>query len=239
MTPSDSTTLREPPAPSDAATVSVGGSRREQAKDERRARIVTATCDLLREVGIDGLSGKLIAARADVSLSTVYNLFGSKQAVLARVFDLDLLNYERRVAALPSSDGLERMFDAVDVAGDLYAADPAFYRATLWRRPASEFASNAALRGPRIRFWRGLVQAAIDEGRLRPDTDAAALGALMIRIMSAVLADWIAGELSIDQLRAETKFGFAAAVSAFADEACRPAIERRIREHSGGRGDGG
>ena len=57
-------------------------SRREEAKAERRHRIVTAARDLIRETGDTGLSMRAIAARANVSLSTPYNLFGSKGAIL-------------------------------------------------------------------------------------------------------------------------------------------------------------
>lgn len=200
-----------------AAAVAPEGSRRERAKSERRGRIVEAACDLLREVGIAGLSMKLVSSRAGVSLSTVYNLFESKQDVLARVFDQDLARFEALVAAAPSHDALDRMFDALDIAADLYGADPGFYRATMWRQPAGgELALETTLRGPRIRFWRTMVEAAVVEGLLRRDADPAVVGALLIQITGGVLSDWIAGEISVEQLRAETKFGFAVTLSAFA-----------------------
>lgn len=193
-------------------------TRREQAKSERRARIVEATCDILREVGIEDLSMKMVAVRAEVSLQTVYNLFGSKQAILARVFDQDLAQFEALVAAAPSADALDRVFDALDIAADLYQADPGFYRATMWRRPAgaSELALETTLREPRIGFWRTMVERAVGEGLLTPHLDAAVIAALLIQITGGVLADWIAGEISTDLLRREMKFGFAAALCAFA-----------------------
>jgi len=206
------------------------GSRRERAKGERRARIVRATHDLLREVGVEELSMRAVAERADVSLSTVYNLFESKQAVLAQVFDLDLADFERMVAAAPSPDVLARMFDALDIAADLYQADPAFYRATMWRRPggSGELGLRATLRAPRIRFWRDMVAAATQQGWLRRGSDPAVVGALLIQIFSGVLADWIAGEIPIDTLRRELKLGFAVTLLAFA---ARPAA-RRLRAMS-------
>jgi AcrR family transcriptional regulator len=194
------------------------GSRREQAKHERRGRIVKAAHDLLRETGVEELSMRAVADRADVSLSTVYNLFESKQAVLARVFDRDLADFEQLVAAAPSPDVLARMFDALDIAADLYQADPAFYRATMWRRPgeSSELGLRATLRAPRIRFWRGMVAAAAQEGWLRRGSDPEVVGALLIQIFGGVLADWIAGEISIETLRRELKLGFAVTLLAFA-----------------------
>ena len=196
-------------------------SRREAAKTGRRGRIVNAACALLRELGAEELSVKTIAARAGVSVSTVYNLFESKEAVLASVFDLDLAQFEQRVAAAGSDDALTRIFDAIDIAADLYRADPGFYRAIMWRLPggAGDPALNVALRAPRNRFWRGMVEAAIAGGQLKPGTDPAVLAALLIQIFGGVLSSWISNEITADQLQAEARFGFAVALSVFASEA--------------------
>jgi AcrR family transcriptional regulator len=226
------------------STPAPDGSRRERAKRERRVRIVTATYDLLREVGVEDLSMKAVAARAEVSLSTVYNLFPSKQAILARVFDQDLARFEALVEAAPAQDVLARIFDALDIAADLYEADPAFYRATMWRRPAGGGALElqTTLREPRIRFWRNMVAAAVREGSLRRRTDPAVVAALMIQISGGVLSDWIAGDISIQGLRREIKLGFAAALLPFATGGAAPRlraiVSRLHRELSAARGRG-
>lgn len=208
------------------------GSQRERAKGERRARIVAAAYDLLREVGLEDFSMKAVASRAGVSLSTVYNLFESKQAVLSRVFDQDLARFEALVAADLAHDVLERIFDALDIAADLYDADPAFYRATMGRRPAGggDLELQASLREPRIRFWRNMVAAAVRDGWLRRGSDPAVIGTLMIQITGGVLGDWIAGEISIESLRREMKLGFAAALAPFATRAAAPRLRAMISQ---------
>ena len=198
-----------------AAVTAPPPGRREQAKSERRGRVVAAACEILREVGVEALSGRAVAARAGVSLSTIYNLFGSKDAVLAQVFDEDLERFEALVAAAHSADALERIFDALDIAADLYQADPGFYRATMLRRPGGG-ELQTALRAPRIRFWRERVAAAVAEGWLRRETDPVVLSALLIQITGGVLGDWIGGDISVEQLRREIKLGFAVALAAFA-----------------------
>jgi AcrR family transcriptional regulator len=205
--------------------------RREQAKSERRARIVEAACELLREVGLEEMGMKALAARAGLSQSTVYNLFGSKQAVLAAVFDLDLNRFEALVAAAASPDPLERLFDTVDLAVEVYRADEPFYRAVMWRRPneAGEMGLGETLREPRSRYWRALVEDAIAHGRLTADADPAVLAAMIIQIFGGVLADWIGGDITLDQMRDETKLGFAAALSAFATEPSATALRERAR----------
>ncbi len=204
--------------------------RRELGKDERRRRVVDAACDLLREVGIEALSMKMLATRAGVSLSTVYNLFGSKHAVLARVFDLDLLKYEQLVADADSQDALERLFDAVDIAADLYRADPGFYQATLRRwlaGPSGPFL-NLALREPHGRFWRRMVADARAEGLLKPDARPVVLATLAVQIFNGVLADWNDGEITVDQLRDEIKFGFAVVFHPFSTGAAGERLRGKI-----------
>jgi AcrR family transcriptional regulator len=207
-------------------------SRRERGKDERRGRIVDAACDLLREIGIEELSMKLVSARAGVSLSTVYNLFTSKQAVLAAVFDRDLLRYQALVVAAPSADPLARIFDSIEIAAALYDADPGFYRATMWRWAggAGDPFLNVALRQPRTRFWRRMIADAVAAGHLKPGADPAVLGALVVQIFAGVLADWISGEIGVDQLRLEATLGFAGALAPFATPHDAKHLRKRIAD---------
>lgn len=208
-------------------------TRREQAKAERRARIVAAAYDLLREVGREALSMKMVAARADVAVSTLYKLFESKQAILSMVFDQDLERFKDRLAAVAAVNAVERILDAIDLATEVYRADPRLHRALLWRPPGPEAEADegldAALREPRIQFWRGLVRTAIAEGHLRPSTDASALATLLIHIFSGAIEDWMANAISLDQLRVETQYGFAVALSVFASSAIAPSLRARVK----------
>jgi AcrR family transcriptional regulator len=194
-----------------------GISRREQAKGERRARVVAAAWQILREEGVDGLSMKAVAGRAGVSLATLYNLFGSKGAVLAGVYEQDLRNYEALVAARPG-DALDRIFDAVDVAARLYGADPDFYRAIMWRRDQEmpQAMVDIRLNDPRARFWPDLVARAVEAGALRAGTDPTVLGVLMMQSLGGVISDWLGDRISLERLPLEAKLAFAIMLSAFA-----------------------
>lgn len=203
-----------------------GPGQRERAKSQRRRRIVDAAHALLRSERIDSLSGRAIAMKAGVSLSTLYNLFGSKDAVLIAVYAQDLADYEAQVRACPSADALQRLFDALDVAMQLYAADPDFYRATMWRRSPGE-PLDAAMRQPRNRFWEDLVRNAQSEGTLRADADVAALGRVLVYLFGGALGDWVAGDLSLERFAQDMRFGFATALLPFA----APESTARLRRH--------
>lgn len=205
-------------------------SRREEAKSARRDRILAAAHDLLREVDAETVTMKAIAARAGLSAATVYNLFGSKTVILSQVFDRDLSGFEALVDAAEASDSLGRIFASIAVAARLYRDDPNFYRLTMVARGGvgQGFRFDSAVREPRMRFWRRLVEAALRDGALRPDTDSAVVSVLLVQIASGALMDWASDAISVDQLESEMSFGFAAVLTSFATKAAETRLRRRM-----------
>jgi AcrR family transcriptional regulator len=192
-------------------------SRREAAKNERRARIVAAARDILREAGVEGLSVKAVAARAGLSLSTLYNLFASKDAILAGIHHENVLEHAAQVEAAHSPDSLQRVFDAIDIAARRYRADPEFYRAILHRDVGSAYdpARDALLEEPRM-FWRGVLTAPVQDGWLRPAADTEVLAALLNQLLSGATWDWIMGRISEARFADEAKLSCACLLAPFA-----------------------
>lgn len=213
--------------------------RREEAKDERRARIVAAARDLMREIGVEAIAMKQVAARADVSLSTVYNLFESKEDLFARVFNEAFGQYREAVIERASHDPLQRFFDAVDIAAEFYGADVPFYRSSAWLIHADS-SYKLSLQKPRFGFFRDLVVQAVDGGLLRPDTDVYVLGLMVVPMFSAPYQAWAGGWVSIDEFRARAKLGICIVLQGFAapEHAVRlwehiPELEAQVRLHRG------
>jgi AcrR family transcriptional regulator len=204
-------------------------SRREQAKGGRRARIVEATYSLLREVGVDDLSVKMIADQAGVSPATVYNLFGTKAAVLEQVYLRDKAEFESRIAETPSSDSLDRIFDCVGISASLYNSDPRFYRSVMGMPNAANHTEGADLVFHlRAKFWRNMVRAAVQEGHLAAETDPARLGAVMTHLASGALGFWVANLIPIEQYEQEVSYGFAALLQCFATPAARTRLQTKL-----------
>ena len=142
-------------------------SRREDAKAERRRRIIAAARDLIKETGDTGLSMRAIAARAGVSLTTPYNLFGSKRAIVIALLE-DVREFHERFSQLHRVGATDRIFQAVSISLAYLADDPEFYR-TLWTE-ALRFDSKE-LRGElqtpqRYGFWWALLNEAKSDGAL-------------------------------------------------------------------------
>lgn len=83
-----------------------GTSKRQRGVEERRRRLVKAASELIEERDDGSFSMPELAKRAGLSLATPYNLFGSKAAVLAQVFDRLVRGFHRDsdwMAGLPAS----------------------------------------------------------------------------------------------------------------------------------------
>ncbi|HUZ11683.1 MAG TPA: TetR/AcrR family transcriptional regulator [Caulobacteraceae bacterium] len=210
-------------------------SRREDAKAERRHRIVTAARDLIRETGDTGLSMRAIASRAGVSLSTPYNLFGSKRAIVLAVLE-DIQDFHARFARRRPAGALERIFEALELSIGYYVQDPDFYR-TLWTGvfdTSGKHDVRAALAQPeRAAFWLALVEAAAAEGALAPGIDARLLQRDLDLTFAAVMLHWVLGALDTAELAATAGYGYALALSGAAAQGWRERLGRRIAEYQG------
>jgi AcrR family transcriptional regulator len=202
-------------APSSAIeNVSAPVGRREQAKTDRRSRIVIAAHTLISESGIDAMSMKRVAERAEVSLSTVYNLFDSKEEVLALVFNGAFEKYRKVIFTRDLDDPLQTFFDAVDIAADFYTSDIFFYKSLAWL-VGRDSSLKLEIRQPRHQFYCDLVENAIDRGLLKPTADSRIIGMTIVPLYTFAYQMWAAEAVSIDEFCVRAKFGMLVVLKAF------------------------
>ncbi|MDB5472052.1 MAG: transcriptional regulator, TetR family [Caulobacter sp.] len=204
-------------------------SQREDAKAERRRRIVAAARALIRETGDAGLSMRAIAARAGVSLTTPYNLFGSKRAIVVAVLE-DVRQFQDRFAELQQLDVIDRIFQAVSISMTYYAQDEAFYR-PLWTEALDT--NGKELRTTlsserRYAFWRGLVDEAAAAGAVLPGLDADLLVRSLERVFGSAMLSWVLGAIPTSNLEATAGLGYALALRGATVPERHPAIEARL-----------
>ncbi len=207
-------------------------SRREEAKDERRRRIVTAARDLIRETGDAGVSMRAIADRADVSISTPYNLFGSKRAVVLAVLE-DISGFSERFARLRPTSALERIFQVLSMSIRYYVDDPDFYRA-LWTGvfDMSHKEVRADLAMPeRDAFWLFLIDTAARDGALSPQIDTSMLLRSLDLAFAAAMLSWVVGALDTAELEAVVGYGYALALRGAASPEWQPFLAEKISSY--------
>lgn len=157
------------------------GRRREQRALHTRTRIAEAALRLFLERGYLATTVEAIASQAGVAPATVYQAFGTKQAVLARVLDttiagddasVPLLDREWVAEALRHRSAQRRLAGVVRGSAQIAARTA----------PLKEVLRDAAATDPRAReliredqerrhqTQRALVEMAVDNDELRPDT---------------------------------------------------------------------
>ncbi|HEX7760382.1 MAG TPA: TetR/AcrR family transcriptional regulator [Caulobacteraceae bacterium] len=207
-------------------------NRREEGKADRRRRITGAARDLIRETGDTGLSMRAIAARAQVSLSTPYNLFGSKRAIVLAVLE-DIREFHERFSRLHPVSAIDRLFQAVSISTSYYAEDQAFYR-TLWTAlldTGGKDDRTALLTPQREAFWRSLVSEAVREGALIPEIDVDLMTRNLDLTFGAVMLSWVFGGVRAEELEPTIAYGYALALGGAATEAWRPRLAKKIAEY--------
>lgn len=211
--------------------------QRELGKAARRSRIVRAARDLIRETGSTDLSMRMIARRAGVSLTTPYNLFGSKRAVVLAVFE-DERDFAARFAKLRAANGLERIFDAHALAMGYLINDPGFYR-TLWRALLdSQGGDTTGLATPeRLKrnkdAWRALIEQAQAEDLLERGVPPDLLEQALSCFANGAMLSWAMGALATRDLLPSTSLGYALTLRG----AATPAGAKVLRSHIEGHQD--
>ena len=205
-------------------------SRREAGKAARRRRIILAARDLIRETGNAGLSMRALAARAGVSLATPYNLFGSKRAIVLAVLD-DVREFQDRFANIKSSDPLERLFSALDMAVEFYVTDPPFYR-TLWAAvfDVSDDVRSQIFNSTRNAFWRDLVVRVAEAGVIRADVNVDLLFRVLDRSFESAMLEWVMGELEAEVLAPTVRYGYALILKGAASDGWNGPLSARVAE---------
>jgi AcrR family transcriptional regulator len=183
--------------------------RREAGKAERRQRIIRAARELICETGNAGLSMRVLAARAGVSLATPYNLFGSKRAIVLALLQ-DVREFHERFSHRHATDPLERIFMAISLEIELHLEEPTLYK-TMW---AAVFDTSDDLRATlwnekRHGFWRGLLAAAAEAGAIAREIDPDWLQRQLDHVYRCIMLDWVVGILPAAAVTPAAQHGYA------------------------------
>jgi hypothetical protein len=122
------------------------------------------------------------------------------------------------------------MFQSIRIVADLYRSDPSFYRGMSIRNPRAERDLVISVQGPRLEFWRTLLERSIAERDLAAGTRTDLLSMAMLQLGGGAFGAWCADLISIDQMELQSAYGLARLLLSVARPAARAKLAARIVE---------
>ncbi len=212
-------------------------TRREANVAARRQRILDSARALLAEDGPEGLSMRKLARQAGLSVTTLYNLIGSRETILqALIHD----STERLGGAAPKTrktrDPLRRAPRALDSMLSYMIENGAVLRPLI----VAEFSTGRFLQklgqqdqGKNFLHFKRTVRDAIGEaiacGKLREAVGLDFLEEQLYASLELALDRWAFGFFDDETFRLRSLGGFYLGLLAFAEPELRPRLERELR----------
>jgi AcrR family transcriptional regulator len=205
-------------------------SLRERQAAERKGRILDAAARLVRQRHGTDFPMVALAATAEVSPATPYNLFGSKAGVLYALLNRSLDELTSEVLTFSSDDPIDQVLEAGAVAAELFARDPGFFR------PLFQFLLGVrdAVDRPRfmdrsLEYWKHALRTADERGLLPEEIDRDELARELLIHFAGVLELWVHEEVDGAGFRAQIAYGTALLLGNVADRRGRTRIRQTLR----------
>jgi AcrR family transcriptional regulator len=208
-------------------------SLREFNMAKRRSRILHEARRLITGGGFETLNLRALATASEVTVPTIYNLVGNKEAIVAALFLDAVAEIEKRVGLHRNDDPLEMAVAAVTESTAVFEEDEDYYRAAFI---AVEYLDQSAPHhntvaqiyqwGERL-FIDGLNACAkigLVRGRIPPSI----LGQQILRSYRTSCRAWAFGQLSIHEFRAAALTDVYICLAADAVETFHATLIRKI-----------
>jgi AcrR family transcriptional regulator len=187
---------------------------RERHKRERRERILEAIRELLRARPNETPTVERIAALADLSPATVFNLVGPREQQWAALCDALLGELDACLSFAAEEDPREQARRIVGETAELFIADAAVFRHLV----NSSERSGPLLQESPIPRLRAALRRGQAAGMLRPDLHVEALVGHIATAAGGALRHWAAGEISDAAFRRRVRFAVDVVFAASASE---------------------
>jgi AcrR family transcriptional regulator len=199
---------------------------------ERRGRILAAARSIVAARGYEALTMRELAQKSRVTVPTLYNLIGGKEAVLAAAVEEQtarfLAGIERREGASPAA----RVLAVIESCTRELLGLPAYYRTLLHLLYTAEAAGpvrarvDRALGGELARALRAIREA----GELAAWADERALLRSLRSQLGACALSWASGALSDAALPAEAAYQASLTLLGVTTGRSRAELERAARD---------
>ncbi len=195
-------------------------------RSEEKADLLLATArEIIRETGDFDLPMRKLAARAQVSLRTPYELFRSKSGIIGAILKVDQKVFRDRAAELQSEDELENLFDRVRLGISFYRENPNFYRALFRATQGYSGGDETEPARENVHGFTVLTMRAIAAGLIRSETDPRLFAEILTDIFAANVRTWAASDFDMRLASLKICYGFALALAGVAP----PPTDARMR----------
>lgn len=152
-------------------------------QEERRHRILAATRQLVADHGYEGMVMSQVADRAEVSPTTLYNLYNTKDELLLEALrELLVISYQRVGEMSDVGPGWKYLLNLMEYGATLRAAEPAYAEAitdALLRAVQGDALTELLLHSVRQDFLHSLTKMA-ERGELREEVDVEQMSTMLL-----------------------------------------------------------
>lgn len=204
----------------------------EEHKAERRSRIIAAARELVVKHGYDGLTMRDLADKARVSVPTLYNLFGSKDAILVAGLERTAAVIASRIRMHEHESFFVRGMAAFEAGMDLIEEQPEFFRAVMRMFLTSPETSPMRQRveDGYVAIMAGNLHAAKQAGQLLDWVDPEIVARHMHAQYMVCFLGWGLGEIDGPSFRAAALSGICLLLMGVTTGAFHAEVEARLKK---------
>jgi len=204
----------------------------DEHKAERRARILATARELIAERGYEGLTMRDLAQASRVSVPTLYNLFGGKQALLLGELEETFANVAASLERARDGSFVERAFAACEAGNEDLLAAPRYSRELTHLFLTSEETGplRRSIAQRYVEMMAAVLRAAQAAGDLVAWADPVTISRRMFSHYTHTMIEWAQGELDDGQFRAATQLGMALMLLGLARGRAVRDLERRAQD---------
>ena len=203
------------------------GSARVLNKEKRRRRILDHARLIIAKQGFDSLKLRDLAANADVTVPTIYNLIGDKQAILVIIIE-ELVARLQDVQNWSNLKDVEIAFETqIEELAKLFAEDENYYRAAFMAGDRSglfEQNSRVGVFARSLQFPVEACKIAQTKGLLTGNISAEQMGRQIYGCYRLARQDWVNGYFGLSGFRVQALTGIFLCLAADAT----PAFHKRL-----------
>ncbi len=208
-------------------------SLRERNMARRRQQILDAARGIIAEQGYDGLSMRKLAERAGLALKTLYNLYGSRGAILNALVGqaMDRMDQALDQSAPVETEPLLRCREIVTVSVAHLLQDEVLARSMVlaqYRGPQQDFVDDGSLNSRPVGMQAAALRSAMAHGLVRGEMDAELLAAQIFQLYKMAFVHWAYRRIDGDTFRDRALYGLYVVLLGAVTDKVRPLIEAEL-----------